>query len=140
MLRLSALFCPARSGKADRLSAYVNALLPQDTGMLINAANRSADELTTAEREEPSYAFSGGVLGFVFYWLAFALPFVVYGTNTLLFMLYTWPFFLALLPVSVLVGILIHRLLSGRLLFSVPLCALLVVTLFWQTFSLLSGW
>ncbi|SPW25979.1 Inner membrane protein ygbE [Edwardsiella tarda] len=72
--------------------------------------------------------------------MAFALPFAVYGTNTLLFLLYTWPFFLALLPVSVLIGILLNRWLSGRLLFSLPLCALLVVTLFWQTFIALSGW
>ncbi|SUI39148.1 Inner membrane protein ygbE [Serratia marcescens] len=57
------------------------------------------------EREEPSYSFLGGVSGFVFYWLAFALPFLVYGSNTLFFLLYTWPFFLALMPLSVLIGI-----------------------------------
>ncbi|AKH89905.1 DUF3561 family protein [Edwardsiella tarda] len=108
--------------------------------MLMNATNRPVDELSRADYDEPSYALSGGVAGFLFYWLAFALPFAVYGTNTLLFLLYTWPFFLALLPVSVLIGILLNRWLSGRLLFSLPLCALLVVTLFWQTFIALSGW
>lgn len=35
------------------------------------------------EKEEPSYSFLGGVCGFVFYWLAFAVPFLVYGSNTL---------------------------------------------------------
>ncbi|MGY0163142.1 DUF3561 family protein [Edwardsiella tarda] len=108
--------------------------------MLMNATNRPVDELSRADYDEPSYALSGGVAGFLFYWLAFALPFAVYGTNTLLFLLYTWPFFLALLPVSVLIGILLNRWLSGRLLFSLPLSALLVVTLFWQTFIALSGW
>lgn len=37
------------------------------------------------EEEEPSYSFSGGVTGFVFYWLAFAIPFFVYGPNTVFF-------------------------------------------------------
>lgn len=41
------------------------------------------------EEEEPSYSFSGGVTGFVFYWLAFAIPFFVYGPNTVFFLLYT---------------------------------------------------
>lgn len=108
--------------------------------MLINAANIPADKKTSLDKEEPSYAFAGGVLGFSFYWLAFVLPFIVYGLNTPFFLLYTWPFFLALMPISVLLGIGINKLVSGRLLISVPLCGVLVVMLFWQTFLLLTGW
>lgn len=108
--------------------------------MLLNAANLSDDEARAREREEPVSAFTGGVLGFCFYWLAFAIPFFVYGLNTPFFLLYTWPFFLALMPVSVLIGIAIHRLVSGRLWLSVPLTGVLVVLLFWQVFRLLTGW
>lgn len=108
--------------------------------MLINAANTPSDKKKSLEKEEPSYAFAGGVLGFSFYWLAFVLPFIVYGLNTPFFLLYTWPFFLALMPISVLLGIGINKLVSGRLLISVPLCGVLVVMLFWQTFLLLTGW
>lgn len=50
--------------------------------MLINAANIPSDKKKSLEKEEPSYAFAGGVLGFSFYWLAFVLPFIVYGLNT----------------------------------------------------------
>lgn len=87
-----------------------------------------------------SYVFIGGVLGFSFYWLAFVMPFIIYGLNTPLFLLYTWPFFLALMPLSVLIGIGIHKWVAGSLLISVPLCAVIVIMLFWQTFSLLTGW
>jgi hypothetical protein len=44
------------------------------------------------------------------------------------------------MPISVLLGIGINKLVSGRLLISVPLCGVLVVMLFWQTFLLLTGW
>lgn len=37
----------------------------------------------SADTEEPSYSMQGGFIGFVFYWLAFAIPFLVYGSNTL---------------------------------------------------------
>ncbi len=108
--------------------------------MLLNAANIPSDKTRQPEREESSYAFTGGVLGFCFYWLAFVIPFFVYGLNTPFFLLYTWPFFLALMPVSVLIGIAIHRLVSGRLWLSVILTGSLVVLLFWQVFLMLTGW
>ncbi|HGM5833996.1 TPA: DUF3561 family protein [Serratia marcescens] len=92
------------------------------------------------EREEPSYSFLGGVSGFVFYWLAFALPFLVYGSNTLFFLLYTWPFFLALMPLSVLIGITLSMLLRGRLILTLLLTGTIVLCLFWLVFSFLSGW
>ena len=62
------------------------------------------------------------------------------GSNTLFFFLYTWPFFLALLPASVLIGIVFSQLLRGRLFWSAILTALAVVCLFWLLFSFLSGW
>jgi len=92
------------------------------------------------EREEPAYSFLGGVSGFVFYWLAFALPFLVYGSNTLFFLLYTWPFFLALMPLSVLIGITLSMLLRGRLILTLLLTGTIVLCLFWLVFSFLTGW
>ncbi|WP_148874772.1 DUF3561 family protein [Serratia marcescens] len=92
------------------------------------------------EKEEPSYSFLGGVSGFVFYWLAFALPFLVYGSNTLFFLLYTWPFFLALMPLSVLIGITLSMLLRGRLILTLLLTGVVVLCLFWLVFSFLTGW
>ncbi|MFV8768393.1 DUF3561 family protein, partial [Yersinia enterocolitica] len=44
---------------------------------MLNITQITIDE--QREREEPSYSFLGGVTGFVFYWLAFAIPFFVYG-------------------------------------------------------------
>ncbi|MBN1086832.1 DUF3561 family protein [Erwinia aphidicola] len=92
------------------------------------------------EREEPSWSFPGGVVGFVSWWVALAIPFLLYGSNTLFFFLYTWPYFLALLPVSVLVGIATSVLLRGQLLWTMLITALLVICLFWLLFTLLSGW
>ncbi|TQI78903.1 uncharacterized protein DUF3561 [Serratia fonticola] len=92
------------------------------------------------EQEEPSYSFLGGTTGFVFYWLAFTVPFMVYGSNTLFFLLYTWPFFLALMPVSVLVGIAFSMVLRGRLILTLLLTGVAVICLFWLVFSFLSGW
>ncbi|CNH15025.1 putative cytochrome oxidase subunit [Yersinia aldovae] len=92
------------------------------------------------EREEPSYSFLGGATGFVFYWLAFAIPFFVYGLNTVFFLLYTWPFFLALMPVSVLIGIALSMLTRSNLLLTVTGTGIAVVCLFWMLFSFLTGW
>ncbi|MEM6162090.1 DUF3561 family protein [Erwinia sp. P6884] len=92
------------------------------------------------EREESAWPFPGGLAGFASWWIALAIPFILYGSNTLFFFLYTWPFFLALLPVSVLVGIATSVLLRGHLLLTLLLTALSVICLFWLLFSLLTGW
>ncbi|MDN0122941.1 DUF3561 family protein [Yersinia aleksiciae] len=92
------------------------------------------------ERDEPSYSFLGGVTGFVFYWLVFAIPFFVYGPNTVFFLLYTWPFFLALMPVSVLIGIVLSVLSRGNLLVTIGGSGIAVLCLFWMLFSFLTGW
>lgn len=90
--------------------------------------------------EEPRSSLPGGIIGFIFYWCALAIPFLLYGSNTLFFFLYTWPFFLALLPVSVLIGIILGIALRGNLLWTTLATAAVVICLFWLLFSFLSGW
>jgi len=90
--------------------------------------------------DEPRSSLPGGIIGFFSYWCALAIPFLLYGSNTLFFFLYTWPFFLALLPVSVLIGIIFSMALRGRLLWTTPATTIVVVCLFWLLFSFLSGW
>ena len=94
----------------------------------------------SADTEEPSYSIQGGFIGFVFYWLAFAIPFLIYGSNTLFFLLYTWPFFLALMPVSVLIGIAFSMFFGGGWFKSSAVSGICVVSMFWAVFSFLSGW
>ncbi|MCX8956825.1 DUF3561 family protein [Erwinia psidii] len=91
-------------------------------------------------QEDISWSFPGGMVGFASYWFALAIPFLLYGSNTLFFFLYTWPFFLALLPASVLIGIATGALLRGHLIWTLLLTVLLVVALFWLLFMLLSNW
>lgn len=69
--------------------------------------------------DDATSAFPGAVVGFVSWLLALGIPFLLYGPNTLFFFLYTWPFFLALMPVSVIIGIALHLLVKGKILFSI---------------------
>ncbi|KHN56323.1 hypothetical protein OI70_12255 [Dickeya fangzhongdai] len=83
----------------------------------------------------------GALAGFCFYWLAFSLPFIVYGLNsTLLLMLYTWPFFLALMPLSVLIGMLFRVLLPNHVVWMMVCCAVSIPGVFWLVFLLITGW
>ncbi|WP_459582070.1 DUF3561 family protein [Dickeya oryzae] len=83
----------------------------------------------------------GALAGFCFYWLAFSLPFVFYGLNsTLLLMLYTWPFFLALMPLSVLIGMLFRVLLPNHVGWMMLCCAVSIPGVFWLVFVLITGW
>ncbi|MCA1178090.1 MULTISPECIES: DUF3561 family protein [unclassified Pantoea] len=102
------------------------------TPMLARKDERTPDESRSS--------LPGGVIGFLSYWCALAIPFMLYGSNTLFFFLYTWPFFLALLPVSVLIGIVLSLMIRGRLFWSGVLTTIVVVCLFWMLFSFLSGW
>ena len=68
--------------------------------------------------DETTWSLSGAAVGFISWLLALGIPFLLYGSNTLFFLLYTWPFFLALMPVAVVVGIALHSLLNGKLLYS----------------------
>ena len=89
--------------------------------------------------EELSCFFSGGV-GFVAWWIALALTFMQYGANTLFFYLYTWPFFLALLPVSVCMGIVFGIVFRRHLAWMVLSTVVLSISLFSLLFCLLRGW
>ncbi|MBE5253499.1 MAG: DUF3561 family protein [Enterobacterales bacterium endosymbiont of Blomia tropicalis] len=91
-------------------------------------------------QDEPRSSLPGAIIGFLSYWCALAIPFLLYGSNTLFFFLYTWPFFLALLPVSVIVGIALSMLLRGQLLWTTLITLISVICLFWLLFSFLSGW
>lgn len=92
------------------------------------------------DQEEASWSFPGGVIGFASYWAALVLPFLSYGANTLFFLLYTWPFFLALLPVSVITGIVVSLMMRGRLIYTLFITMATVFSLFGGVLYGLSGW
>ena len=96
------------------------------------------DSLT--EDEETTWSLPGAVVGFISWLFALAMPMLIYGSNTLFFFIYTWPFFLALMPVSVLIGIVLSVLSRGNLLFTIGGSGIAVLCLFWMLFSFLTGW
>lgn len=111
-------------------------MMPNATQLTISKTKPIRDD-----EDRVSYPFMGAVAGFSFYWLAFTLPFLVYGSNTtLFFMLYTWPFFLALMPLSVLMGVGLSFILGGNVFYTLSATGLSVVCLFWLVFSFLTGW
>ncbi len=85
-------------------------------------------------------SFTGGAIGFASYWCAMAIPFILYGSSVLIFFLYTWLFFLALLPVSVLIGIVASYFLHGKMIWTALITLPAVIFLFWSIFTLLNGW
>lgn len=89
---------------------------------------------------ESGSSLPGGIIGLLSYSCALVIPFLLYGSNTLFFFLYTWPFFLALMPVSLLIGVLLSLAWRGNLLFTLLSTILTVICLFWLLFSFLSGW
>ena len=93
----------------------------------------------TPTADETTWSFPGAIVGFVAWLLALAIPFIFYGSNTLFFFLYTWPFFLALLPVSVVVGVALHSLLDGRLRYSCVATLVAVAAMFGVLFLWLLG-
>jgi dolichyl-phosphate-mannose--protein O-mannosyl transferase len=96
-----------------------------------------SETLTTPD--ETTWSFPGAVVGFVAWLMALGIPFLIYGGNTLFFFLYTWPFFLALMPVAVIVGIAMHSLLNGKLLYSAAATIVCVVAMFGLLFLWLIG-
>ena len=80
-----------------------------------------------------------GVVGMSYGSLALGIPFLIYGGNTLFFFLYTWPFFLALMPVAVVVGVALHSLFNGKLLYSTLITIATVVVIFGLLFLWLMG-
>ncbi|MEE3661299.1 DUF3561 family protein [Brenneria sp. g21c3] len=78
--------------------------------------------------------------GFCFYCLAFILPFLVYNANAAFFLLlYTWPFFLALMPLSLIIGAGFSYLFYPHIWYALSATALTVLSLVWLTFSLFIG-
>lgn len=77
-------------------------------------------------------------MGFISWLLALGIPFLMYGSNTLFFLLYT-ALFLALMPVAVVVGIALHSLLNGKLLYSACATILTVGLMFGLLFLWLLG-
>ena len=75
------------------------------------------DSLT--EVEDTTWSLPGAVVGFLSWLCALAIRMLIYGSNTLLFFIYTWPFFLALMPVAVVVGLALHSLMDGKLRYSI---------------------
>lgn len=74
------------------------------------------DSLT--EDEETTWSLR--CRGRFYLWLfALAMPMLIYGSNTLFFFINTRPFFLALMPVAVVVGIALHSLMDGKLRYSI---------------------
>lgn len=118
----------------------MQALLHRIVSRIRDESSVAASTVPAVDAEEPSYSMFGGTAGFVFYWLAFAIPFLMYGSNTLFFFLYTWPFFLALMPISVLIGIASGMLFSGNWWRTLLVTGVAVIGMFWTIFSFLSGW
>ncbi|MBA7843067.1 DUF3561 family protein [Klebsiella sp. RHBSTW-00465] len=89
--------------------------------------------------DETTWSLSGAAVGFISWLRALGIPFLIYGGNTLFFLLYTWPFFLAIMPVAVVVGIALHSLLDGKLRYSVGATILTVGLMFGLLFLWLLG-
>jgi len=89
--------------------------------------------------DETTWSLSGAAVGFISWLLALGIPFLIYGSNTLFVLLYTWPFFLALMPVAVVVGIALHSLMDGKLQYSVCAPILPVGLMFGLLFLWLLG-
>ncbi len=77
-------------------------------------------------------------MGFISWLLALGIPFLMYGSNTL-FSSSIPALFLALMPVAVVVGIALHSLLNGKLLYSVCATILTVGLMFGLLFLWLLG-
>lgn len=89
--------------------------------------------------EETTWSLPGAFIGFLSWLFALGIPFLAYGPNTLFFFLYTWPFFLALLPVAIVVGIALYSLVNGKVLYSCLATLLSVVLMFAVLFMWLIG-
>ncbi|WP_300001813.1 DUF3561 family protein [uncultured Cedecea sp.] len=83
-----------------------------------------------AAPEDKTWSLPGAFIGFLSWLLALGMPFLLYGLNTLFFFLYTWPFFLALMPLSVVIGIAMYSLSGAKLMLSALTTLLLVAVMF----------
>ncbi|MGV3344667.1 DUF3561 family protein [Enterobacteriaceae bacterium LUAb1] len=87
--------------------------------------------------QRPLPDFPGSIIGIICWWGALSTPFPFYGNNVWLFFLYTWPCFLALLPIAIVTGMGIFLLLQGRIIFCGLVTAFAVTCLFWLLFFFL---
>ena len=76
--------------------------------------NVAQSESLAPSYDETTWSLSGAFVGFVAWLMALGIPCLHYGNNTLFFFLYTWPFFLALMPVAVVIGVAFHSLVKGK--------------------------
>ena len=91
--------------------------------------NVAQPESLASAYDETTWSLSGAFVGFVAWLMALGIPYLHYGNNTLFFFLYTWPFFLALMPVSVVVGVAFHSLMKGKLAYTIVATLLTVAVL-----------
>jgi len=91
-------------------------------------------------KEWPSTLVAGGCFGLFSYFLAILSPFIAFGASVLFFFLYTWPFFLALLPVAVFSGMAISVWQQQKIFLTFLLTLLLVSGSFWGLFYAFVGW
>ena len=92
-----------------------------------------------ATDDETTWSFPGAIIGFVSWLLALGIPFLIYGGKTLGVCRDAWPGCLALMPVAVVVGIALHSLLNGKLLYSTVVTIVTVVLMFGLLFLWLMG-
>lgn len=105
-----------------------------------NSHNITITESDTFKTDdETTWSLPGAVVGFVAWLLALGVPFLIYGPNTLFFFIYTWPFFLALLPVAIVTGVALHSLVKSKLLLSATLTLLVVGLMFGALYMWLLG-
>ena len=91
------------------------------------------------EREEPSYSFRAASAAlFSTGWRSRCRSRSTVPTRC--FSCSIPPFFPALMPLSVLIGITLSMLLRGRLILTLLLTGAIVLCLFWLVFSFLTGW
>lgn len=94
---------------------------------------------TSPSAEETTWSLPGAFIGFFSWLLAVGIPFWVYGANTLFFLLYTWPFFLALMPVAMVTGIAVHSVMHRRIFYSSLFTLVTVALMFGVLFMWLMG-
>ncbi|MBT0722582.1 DUF3561 family protein [Tatumella sp. TA1] len=91
-------------------------------------------------KEWPSALVAGGCFGLFAYLLALLSPFMAFGASVLFFFLYTWPFFLALLPVAVFSGMAISVWQRQKIFITFLLTLAVVGLSFWGLFYAFIGW
>ncbi|CAK9885846.1 MAG: Inner membrane protein YgbE [Candidatus Erwinia impunctatus] len=101
---------------------------------VIPVLNRKIDVNASSS---PEGALRGAVIGAIDYGLVLFAILLFYGDTTLFFFLYTWPFFLALLPLSVLTGLAASYWFGGRVLPTLIVAFVVTAALFWSLFFLL---